>query len=293
MNGLPEYVDGPLGCFELGPHGRIEVHGGAERLELAIDSATTRVFDVWVKSGGAWCQLNRLDEDVWGNPDLDSLSEVRLWLARTEAPAVVQMVAPEPEKLAAYVPVVEGAPPLPEERTDVKIPSRLQHWIHVRRAETVVAATLDAWTVACARAAAGGWISELPTGDDLLGVFARSAPVGARDADEVFGRWLAFEVGRAAKRGVVSRQDLEVRREAVRGVHAAMADVIRAIRPSFTVVASPPGVIGPLERHRWLVDEALADRIGNPAQDAPHRPVFVVRPLLLLGDEVHCEGEVV
>ena len=292
MKGLPDYVDGPLGCFELGAHGRIEVSGDAERLELNVQSGTTRVFDVWVKSEGQWCQLNRVDEDVWGNPDLRSLSEVRLWLARTEAPAVVQMAEQQPEQLEAYVPVVEGAPPLPEERTDTRIPSRLKHWIHVRTDETVVQSMLEAWNVACARATAEGWMPNLPTGEDLLPVFARSAPPGALDVDQAFGRWLAFEVGRASKRGVGARQDLELRREAVRGVHTAMADVIRAICPEFQVIGNPPGVIGPIDRHRWLVDEAFAERVGNPAGSAPHRPVFVVRPLLLLGEEVFCEGEV-
>lgn len=293
MQGLPEYVDGPLGRFDLGAHGSIEVSGDAGRLELFVQGSSTRVFDVWVRCEGQWCQLNRLEDDVWGNPDLGEPTEVRLWLARTEAPAVVQLQPAGPQELHAYVPVVEGAPPLPQERDTTPIPSHLQHWLHLRGQETALQGMLEGWSIACARAAATGWMPNLPSGEDLLAVFARAAPSGGHDVDEIFGRWLAFEVGRAAKLGVGSRQQLESRREGVRAVHAAMTDVIRCVDPGFVVVGTPPGVLGPLERHRWLVDELLAERIGNPTGRAPHRPVFVVRPLLLRGEEVYVEGEVV
>ena len=167
MRGLPDYVDGPLGSFELDGHGTIAAAVRGDTLVLVISSPLVRVYDVWIELDGEWCQLNRADDDVW-HSDLGYAGQLRLWLARKEAPATLhlpQQPAAEPE-LAPYVPVVEGAPPLPSERNTTEIPSALARWIRRRHAETLVVAMFAEWDLGCARATALGW---MPAGSCLTG----------------------------------------------------------------------------------------------------------------------------
>lgn len=295
MKGLPDYVDGACGRFDLAEHGVIDARADGDTLVLSIGSPLVRVYDVWVEVEGEWCQLNRAEEDVW-HSDLGVEGRVRLWLARKEAPATLVMPqerAPAVE-LAPYVPVVEGAPPLPSERPHHEIASALMRWMRQRQQEMLVAAMLEEWDLACAEATALGWMPNLPTGADLLPSFAKTVPRATADPDTAFVRWLVFETGRATKVGIEDRLALEARRAAVRVVWLAQERLARAVAPHLEIDSAPPPLIGPLDRHRWLVDEGLAVRVDNPAvPDAPHRPVFMLRPLVQRDGEVLVEGEVV
>lgn len=300
---LPDYLDADLQpVIQLGSLGVATLTGGlvdawpGGRLSVAVSLNAARVYDVWVARNGAWTQLQR-DGEHWAHDDVPAGATcIRFWIAPMDpdtTPALSEAVV-ETAEVRPYLPVVEGEPPLPGRRE--VLPSRLMRWIHGAQQDVVVAAMLEEWTEAAAEAAALGWMCGLPRGEDLLLAYARSSGASDRVADHepAFARWLVAELGQRIRGGLTERRDAESRRSAVELLVAALGRLLRAVSPGFRLDATPPAVIGPRERHRWLVDEPLAGALDNPsASEGAHQPVFVLRPLLLQGERVLLEGLVV
>ncbi len=183
----------------------------------------------------------------------------------------------------SYVPVVDGEPPLPGEREEVRVPSRVRAWIVETQEDFLVSAFLEEWTAACGGAAAHGWMVGLPRGEDLLQTYARTVGLDrrVRDHERGFARWLTTEVGRATRSGLTDRRELELRRPGARLIHKALQNLLRAVHEDLDITYIPPSIIGASNRHHWLVDEGMAARLDNPVTSAgSHRPMFVLRPRL-------------
>lgn len=309
---VPEHVDVLLADrMDLAGFGRAYSLEG-EDLRIRVEPVGVRVYDVWCEIDGSWAQLQRIGE--WWHLESHVASGImRFWLSMDDptlraSPVLAESTdcLPESSTLRAsvgdatvsdekrpYVPVVGGEPPLPGTRR--RMPARLRRWVERRGGEVVVAAVLDEWTLAAGEAAALGWMSGLPRGEDLLPAYAAHAlavPDGAHE--EAFARWLTAEVGRAVRAGLDSRRTAEERRPAVAVLIPALARVLRALDPGLEVVAEVPPVIGPRDRHRWLVDGELALALDNRVTfGGAHRPVFMVRPAVLGKGVVLLEGEVV
>ncbi|MCB9694932.1 MAG: hypothetical protein H6736_24265 [Alphaproteobacteria bacterium] len=298
---LPDYYDCDLAPeMALGEHGRaladVAGHWAGGRVVVTVETEVLRVYDVWAGEDEDWVQLQR-HAASWVHPDLDGQKRrIRFWVAPLDPEVADELAEAEVEAadLAPYVPVVDGEPPLPDQRG--ALPSRLMRWVHARGDEIVVAAMLDEWTEAAGEAAALGWMCGLPRGEDLLMAYARSAGAAERVVghESAFARWLVAELGRRVREGLASRRDAESRRAAVQRLFPALSRLLRAVDPDLELVTSPPAVIGPRERHHWLVDDGLAGRLDNPVVvEGAHRPVFVVRPKLVRAGTVLLEGEAV
>jgi hypothetical protein len=295
---VPEHLDAPLAAeMALGDHGRAHLVGpGPWRggpIAVAVEPVGVRVYDVWAAGARGWAQLRR-QSGRWVHDDLPGpVDRLRFWITPldpADAP-LVSLPAVEADTVRPYVPVAEGEPPLPGERA--QLPSRLLRWVHSRSDDVVIAAMLDEWSEAAAEAAALGWTCGMPRGEDLPMAYARSTGAADRlgEHDPAFARWLAATLGQQVVQGLNDRRDAEARRAALDGLFDALGRVVRALDPGFRVDPAPPPVVGPRERHRWLVDEPLAARLDNPVSAAgAHQPVFVLRPLLLAGERVLLEG---
>lgn len=285
---LPDHLDVPLArTMDLPGVGRAELLDGPG-LAIAIQAVGARVYDVWVGQGEDWVQLCR-DAGRWTSEDRPT-GTVRFWIASEEPEPVLPPAPPVQPEVVAYLPVQSGEPPLPAERRPL-LPGAAD-WLDARARDVVVRAMLDEWTAAAAQARSLGWMCGLPRGEDLLGRYAREGRL-VDDHDASFGRWLVGEFGRRTRLGLHDRRDAEARRAGVEHLLVALARLLRSLAPALRIDWEVPAVVGPAERHRWLVDGDLARRLGAPGGADVHRPVFVLRPVLLLGDAVLLEGEVV
>lgn len=323
---IPDWFEGPLtarGEIDLEGFGSARVVGvdperpgtlPGGRLRLQLRAPKLRVYDIWASVDGGWFQLNRApgEPDGWLNEDLHgrTIQSLRLWVGAswdmTLEPAPPRQAGSDStppdlpieaaRSIGPYVPIMDGEPPLPGDRADVELSSRVRRWVRDLSADVVVGAMLEEWTTACAEAAALGWMAGLPRGEDLLEVYARASGGDPRvgDHDQGFARWLTAELGRATRNGVRDRRDLEARRPGVRLLQRALARVVRAVAEDLVANHAPPPVVGPGQRHEWLVDDAFAAMVDNPViTPGSHRPIFVVRPLLSRRGLVLVEGEVV
>jgi hypothetical protein len=317
---MPEYFEAELWArgVDFGTFGRAEWKGlhpqhddqlERGRLTLMLRAPKLRVYDIWAEVDGSWMQLNPVPghHEQWENEDLVgvSVARLRLWVGpswdTTLSPApprrmsgsgtpdasaggtIGDAVGQGTSVEASYVPVVSGEPPLPEEREDVRVPSRVRAWLQETRDDFLVTAFLEEWTAACGGAAAHGWMVGLPRGEDLLETYARTIGLDrrVRDHQRGFARWLTTEVGRATRAGLVDRRELELRRPGARLIHKALQNLLRAVHEDLDITYVPPSIVGASNRHHWLVDEAMAARLDNPVTTpGSHRPMFVLRPRL-------------
>ena len=78
----------------------------------------------------------------------------------------------------------------------------------------------------------------------------------------------------------------------IRTVHRAAGALIEALVPGMELDTEPPAGVGPRNRETWLVDESVAESLGNPPVAGVVHPIVVLRPVLRRGERVVLEGEV-
>jgi hypothetical protein len=262
---------------------------------LAVDAPGVVLYDLWARTEAGWVQLYPTSDGRWRSHLLDEVPVLglRLW---TDLPAS-RPVNRQPAEQASGM-LVQGTALLTATLGDVTDPGlpptgvpTMVAWAHERQLDVLIEGLLDEWTEACVSASRVGWSLGIPAGDQVLQVWARTAAPTDRPGP-AFAVWLVGEIGRAVRNGLADRTVAEVRDPAARMVHQAAARLVRGLDERLEVETQPPAGVGPKHRESWLVDEEVADRLGNAVVSGVLQPLIALRPVVRKGDEVLLEGEV-